>query len=83
MKAAIAKLGAATAAGLRPLSRLSLVAALFGNSKSFRRIHGGKWFRVYVDLPVCAVCWLPVPDRATHGYREPGWRGTPIVEVWP
>lgn len=50
----------------------------------FRKWYGGKWFQTHVDFPVCSFMWLSVPDDAEPGiYREPLWRGTPNVEVWP
>jgi len=60
-----------------------LYAIGFGEFQWFRRLCGGTWFHVYVDMPVAAWCWLKVPDGSTpFTYSEPLWRGMPIVEDW-
>jgi hypothetical protein len=61
-----------------------IFAAILSSFQWYRMAHGGKWFHVHVDFPVCSCVWCDVPDDAEPGvYREGLWRGTPTVEVWP
>ena len=67
----------------RILARNQIARCVFSERLWFRRVHGGRWARVWIDHPVMSCLWLDVPDHAGPGYSEPGWRGTPEFVSYP
>lgn len=49
----------------------------------YRRWHGGRWERWWIDICASAI-WLNVdPARCWPQYRQPCGYGTPAVEDYP
>lgn len=68
---------------MRTFIRSAWLAIFLSEFRWYRKVHGEKWMRSHIDFPVCSACWMDVPDTADRFYREPLWRGTPTIEVWP
>lgn len=49
----------------------------------YRRWHGGRWERHYIDICHCFI-WLEMtPPKCWPAYRQPCSVGAPLVEDWP